>query len=351
MRAARLYGKQDIRLDDVNEPTSPGEGEVIVKIGSVGVCGSDLHTYEDGRIGSTGVESPLVLGHEFGGTVVEVGPNALDGENNPLEVGMRVAIDPATPCWRCEMCERGDPNLCLNLTFYGLYPHNGALQDRMKVDARNCFPVPDSISDPAVALLETLGVAIHANDLGKIRITDDVTVFGCGPVGLLITRLARLSGANNIYVFDKFPWRVQKACEWGATQGWTLDDGDPGELVMQATDGRGVDVAFEAAWADQSITQAAESLRLGGRLVLVGIPGDDTLTMPHSLARRKGLTIMMSRRMKNVYPRAIKLAANGQVDLDDMVSHRFGLEGTPDAFTMNLKYAEGVQKVVIDVAQ
>lgn len=262
---------------------------------------------------------------------------------------MRVAIDPATPCWRCEMCERGDPNLCLNLTFYGLYPHHGALQDKMKIDGRNCFPIPDNITDAGAAILETLGVAIHANDLGKIRLTDDVSVFGCGPVGLLIVRLARLSGANNIYVFDKFPWRVEKACQWGATHGWTLDEGNPEDLVMQATDGRGVDVAFEAAWADQSVTQAAESLRYGGRLVLVGIPGDDNLQLRHSLARRKGLTIMMSRRMKNVYPRAIKLAASGQVNLDDMVSHRFPLEGTPKAFDMNLKYDDNVQKVVIDV--
>ncbi len=349
MRAARLYGPKDIRLDDVAEPTAPGEGEVIVKIGSVGVCGSDLHTFEDGRIGDTGVDSPLVLGHEFGGTVVEVGPNANDGENKPLQVGMRVAIDPATPCWRCEMCERGDPNLCLNLTFYGLYPHNGALQDKMKVESRNCFPIPDSISDAGAAILETLGVAIHANDLGKIRLTDDVSVFGCGPVGLLVTRLARLSGANNIYVFDKHPWRVQKACQWGATQGWTLDDGEPGDLIHEATDGRGVDVAFEAAWADQSINQAAESLRLGGRLVLVGIPDDDQLNLRHSLARRKGLTIMMSRRMKNVYPRAIKLAETGMVDLDDMVSHTYSLEDTPTAFDLNFQYADGVQKVVIDL--
>ncbi len=349
MRAARLYGAKDIRLDSIDEPGKPAPDEVIVKIGAVGVCGSDLHTFEDGRIGDTGVQSPLILGHEFGGTVVEVGANALDGENKPLQAGTRVAIDPATPCWRCEMCERGDPNLCLNLTFYGLYPHHGALQDRMKVPARNCFPIPDNITDAGAAILETLGVAIHAMDLGKIRLTDDVTVFGCGPVGLLITRLARLSGANNIYVFDKFSWRVEKACQWGATHGWTLDDGDPGELIKEATDGRGVDVAFEAAWADQSIMQAADSLRLGGRLVLVGIPGDDSLYLRHSLARRKGLTIMMSRRMKNVYPRAIKLAATGQVDLDDMVSHRFPLEGVPQAFDINLKYADNVQKVVINV--
>ncbi|MEL7235443.1 MAG: alcohol dehydrogenase catalytic domain-containing protein, partial [Chloroflexota bacterium] len=267
MRAARLYGAKDIRLDDVDEPASPGTGEVIVKIGAVGVCGSDLHTYEDGRIGSTGVQSPLVLGHEFGGTVVELGEDARDGEGNPLEVGMRVAIDPATPCWYCEMCERGHPNLCLNLTFFGLYPLDGALQDRMKVPARNCFPIPDSISDAGAAILETLGVAIHALDLGKLSVTDDVSIFGCGPVGLLITRLVRLHTAGNIYVFDKYPWRVQKACEWGANQGWILDDGDPGELVKEATSGRGVDVSFEAAWADQSVNMAADSLRLGGRLV------------------------------------------------------------------------------------
>jgi len=351
MQAARLYGARDIRLDEVTMPENPGAGEVIVEIGAVGVCGSDLHTFEDGRIGDTGVDAPLVLGHEFGGRVVALGENALDGENQPLAVGMRVAIDPASPCWRCEMCERGHPNLCEDLTFYGLYPDNGALQERMIVPARNCFPIPDSISDAAAALLETLGVAIHANDLGKIRLTDDVSVFGCGPVGLLIVRLARLSGANNIYVFDKYPWRVQKACAWGATQGWTLDDGDPEALVMAATDGRGVDVAFEAAWADESIQQAAGTLRLGGRLLLVGIPGDDTLTLRHSLARRKGLTIMMSRRMKNVYPRAIQLVASGRVDLDDMVSHTYPLAGTADAFKLNLGYEDSVQKVVIQVGR
>ncbi|MEM6283477.1 MAG: alcohol dehydrogenase catalytic domain-containing protein [Chloroflexota bacterium] len=351
MRAARLYGPKDIRMDEIAEPSSPGTGEVIVTIGAVGVCGSDLHTFEDGRIGNTGVESPLILGHEFGGTVVEVGEDARDGEGNPLTAGTRVAIDPATPCWYCEMCERGDPNLCLNLTFFGLYPHDGALQDRMKVPARNCFPIPDSISDAGAALLETLGVAIHAVDLSKLTVTDDVSIFGCGPVGLLIARLVRLHTAGNIYVFDKHPWRVQKACEWGANYGWTLDDGDPGELVRQATGGRGVDVAIEAAWADQSVNMAADTLRLGGRLVLVGIPGDDTLTLTHSLARRKGLTMMMSRRMKNVYPRAIKLAENGHVDLDNMVSHHFPLEGVPDALDINLKYAEGVQKIVIDVTQ
>ena len=350
MRAARLYAPKDIRLDTgIAEPASPETGYVKVKINAVGVCGSDLHTYEDFRIGDTAVASPFTLGHEFGGTIIELGDDALDGEGKALQVGMRVAIDPATPCWRCEMCEHGHPNLCLKLDFFGLYPHHGALQDELIVQSRNCFPISDSISNGAAALLETLGVAIHAIDLGKIKITDDVAVLGCGPVGLLIIRLARLSGANNIYVFDKFPWRVKKACDWGATQGWILDDGDPAERVADATAGRGTDVTFEAAWADESIQQAAGTLRLGGRLVLVGIPSDDRLMMRHSLARRKGLTIMLSRRMKHVYPRAIKLAETGMVDLDDMVSHEFPLEQTAAAFEKNYHYEDGVQKIVIHV--
>jgi L-iditol 2-dehydrogenase len=348
MRAARLYGPHDVRLIEVNSPGPPADDEVVIEINAVGVCGSDLHTYE-GHIGQFEDENGFTLGHEFGGTVVQVGANARDGEGKPLTVGTRVAVDPATSCWTCEFCEKGHPNLCENLEFYGLYPYHGSLTDQMVIKGRNCFPIPDSLSNAAAALLETLGVAIHAADLGKIRLMNDVSVFGCGPVGLLIVRMAVLAGARHVYVFDKFPWRIEKACDWGATRGWTLDDGDPGELIAEATDGRGVDVAFEAAWADESVDQATDSLRLGGRLVLVGIPGDDTLTLTHSVARRKGLTMMMVRRMKHTYPRAIDLVTSGRVDLDDLVSHRFGLEGTPEAFKLNIGYEPGLHKVVIDV--
>jgi L-iditol 2-dehydrogenase len=157
-----------------------------------------------------------------------------------------------------------------------------------------------------------------------------------------------MSGADPIYAFDCFPWRVAKAKEWGASQAWTLDN-DPVSIINEITNGRGVDVVFEAAWADQSIAQAAEMARLGGRVILVGIPSDDKIVMKHSTARRKGLSIMMSRRMKHTYPRAIHLATSGKFNLDDLISHRFPLSEADKAFALNMSYIEGVQKVVIDV--
>lgn len=350
MLAARLYGAKDLRVEQIPLVREPRAGEVLIRVKSVGVCGSDLHTYLDGRIGDTAVEQPLVIGHEFGGVIEAIGADAVDGMDEPLRVGQRVAVDPATPCWRCELCEAGHPNLCRRLHFCGLFPDDGALQEYMIVPARSCFPVPDAISDAGMALLEPLGVAIHAVDLGKLKVANSVAILGCGSIGLLILRLARLSGADPIYAFDCYPWRVEKAKAWGATDAWTLDV-DPVERLREVTKGRGVDVVFEAAWADHSIGQAAEMARLGGRVVLVGIPSDDTLMMKHSTARRKGLTVLLSRRMKHTYPRAIHLTTaqpNG-VPMDDLISHRFPLAQAPDAFQLNVDYGDNVVKIMIDV--
>lgn len=349
MQAVRLYGPRDLRVEDIPEPAAPGPGEALVQILAVGICGSDLHTYQDGRIGDTAYTTPGILGHEFAGEIVAVGPGAVDGHHQALRVGQRVAIDPAVPDYSHEQYEKGHPNLAPK-AFYGLYPEDGALREKMLVHDRCCFPLPDEISIGAATLLETLGVAIHAIDLAKVRLADTVAVIGCGPVGMLILRLAQLAGARAVYAFDLLPWRVEKARQWGATAAWMVDaDFDPMAMIAEVTNGRGVDVAIEAAWSDHSVSWAAEMSRTGGRLVLVGIPGDDTLQMRHSTARRKGLTIMMSRRMKHTYPRAMYLASSGQVDLDDLISHHFPLAQTPEAFALNAAYAAGVHKIIIDV--
>jgi L-iditol 2-dehydrogenase len=233
-----------------------------------------------------------------------------------------------------------------------LFPDDGALQQQMICAARNCFVVPDALSDDEAALLEPLGVALHAIDLGKLKLATSVAVLGCGPIGLLIIRLARLSGTEPIYAFDYHPWRVQKALEWGASEAFVLkDDDDAIRITNEVTKGRGVDVVFEAAWANKSVAWAAEMARLGGRLVMVGIPSEDTFELKHSTARRKGLTIMMSRRMKHTYPRAITLATSEQTNLKllDLVSHRFGLAETAHAFQLNADYQDSVHKIMIDV--
>lgn len=349
MLAARLYAARDLRIDDIPEPPPPGPGEVLLKVTAVGVCGSDLHSYLDAQIGGVAVESPLVLGHEFAGEVMAVGKDARDGNDHPLQIGQRVAVDPATPCWRCEHCEAGNPNLCHRLHFCGLYPDDGALREKMLSPARSCFPLPDKVSDAAGALLEPLGIALHAVDLGKLRLARSVAVIGCGPIGQMIIQLARLAGASPIIAFDCFSWRAEKAKSLGADETFVTEGIDPVKVIDELTGKRGVDVAFEAAWADHSVAQAAEMARNGGRVVLVGIPAEDTLTMKASTARRKGLTIMLSRRMKHTYPRAIHLVTTQGVDLDAMISHRFPLSQADKAFALNVDYRDQVQKIVIEI--
>ena len=160
-----------------------------------------------------------------------------------------------------------------------------------------------------------------------------------------------MAGASQVFAFDKLDWRVQKAREWGATHAFDVGDCDPVDVVRDLTGGRGVDVAIEAAWSDHTVQQAAEMARYGGRLVLVGIASDDKIALQHSVARRKGLTIIMSRRMKHTYPRAIELASSGKVKLDELVSHRFDLAQTAQAYASNAKYEEGINKVILRVGR
>jgi len=347
MLAARLYGPGDLRVERVPAPGPPAAGQVLLHVKTTGICGSDLHSYLDARIGDTVVEGPLVIGHEFSAVVESAGPDARDGGHQPLAPGTRVAVDPAQPCGRCEACDQGHPNLCHRLHFCGNFPDGGSLCEWMHMPARSCFPVPDAIDDTQAALIEPLGVALHAVDLARIRVGDTVAIVGAGAIGLMILQLVGLSGASAVLVADKFPWRLALAERWRACT-VCCDEADPAGFVSRETRGRGVDVAIEAAWADHSIGQAVDMARPGGRVVLVGIPGDDRLAMKHSTARRKGLTIRLSRRMKHIHRRTIGLILDGRVDLPALVSHRFPLARAAEAFRLNADYRDGVVKVVID---
>jgi len=348
MTAARLHGPSDLRVETLPHPGPPGPAQVLLKIQAMGVCGSDLHSYTDARIGDTVVRAPFSLGHEFSAVVEEVGAGAHDGCFEPIHPGMRVAVDPAQPCGHCELCVKGHPNLCSNLRFSSNYPNEGCLSEWMHMPADSCFPVPDGIDDVEAALLEPLGVAIHATDLARIRVSHSVAILGAGPIGLMILQMVRLAGAHPVYVSDRFAWRLALAEKLGGVPINCADE-DQVQRVQRETHGRGVDVAIEAAWGGDSVSQACEMARLGGTVVLVGIPSDDRLSIKHSTARRKGLTILLCRRMKHVYPRAIDLTERRVVDLNGLVSHRFPLERAAEAFALNAAYRDGVVKTIIDV--
>lgn len=331
MKVIRLHARANLRLNDEPNPV-PSQGEKLIRIKSVGVCGSDLHWFSEGEIGDAKLERPLVLGHEFSGVT---------------EDGQRVAIDPAIACGHCEFCESGHPNLCENIIFAGHGKHDGALREYASLPTRCLFPLPDSLSFADGAMLEPLGIAIHTVDLGKLKAGMTVGVFGSGPIGLLIIQMAKLSGAANIVATDKLPHRVDAAKRFGASQAYLVGDHSQLSEIRAATNGRGVDVAFEAAGVQDAVDDAVAAVRPGGKVILAGIPDDDKTSFSASIARRKGLTIKLVRRMKHAYPRAIELVSKGMIDVRSIVTHRFPLELASEAFRV-AERREGL-KIMIEV--
>lgn len=348
MRAARLHGPRDLRVEHVPHPGRPGPGEALLRVTAAGICGSDLHTYNTGRIGDTVLKAPLILGHEFAAVVEAVGPESVDGEFHPIEPGTPVGVDPAQACGRCVMCDRGHPNLCERIRFCGVASDDGCFAEFIRMPARCCFPVPVEFDPAVTVMLEPFGIALHTVDLARVRVGCSVALIGAGPVGLCILEGLRLAGAGPILVSEKLAWRRALAEKLG---GIPLDPagGDPVKKVLEATGGRGVDVAIEAAWTDESVRVACEMLRLGGTLAIVGISDDDQVVLKHSTVRRKGLTVLFVRRMKLTYPRAIGLAKRGAVNLAGMVSHRIPLQQIAESFAMNSEYRDGVVKIIVEM--
>jgi L-iditol 2-dehydrogenase len=353
MKAARLTGPVRFEhVPDYPEPPAPGPGEAALRVRAVTICGSDLHLYKAGEIGSIACVDGVVLGHEFMGEVVAPGAGARDGFNEPLRAGQRVAVEPHVACHRCEWCERGDVNLCPHHTFIGLPGHDGALRERLVVPARNCYPVPDDMSDAAAALLEPLGVALHALDLAGSALGRRVAVIGCGGIGLLVLRLCRLAGARTLVALDPHPARLALARRWGATHALAGAAQERASDALGTTGGRGFDLVFECAWVGPALDAAVRMAAPGARLLLVGIPADDDNPFCHSTARRHGLSLLWVRRMKHTYPRAIRLASGPDpaVALDELVTHRYSLDQVAQAFATSAGYTDDVVRAVVELA-
>lgn len=318
MEVLRLHGARDVRVHQEPEPIV-ASGEELVRITAVGLCGSDLHWYEDGGIGEDVVEAPLVLGHEMGGVIV----------SGPRE-GERVVVEPANPCGHCAVCRAGDANLCPNVRFCGHAPIDGGLRTLMSWPQRLLLPVPDSVEGDDVALLEPLGIALHGIDLGHFRAGMSAGVFGAGPIGLMLIRALRAAGAGRIVATDALPHRVAAALASGADEAYlTSVDGQPDGIA----DWEPLDVAFEAAGEDAALEAGLISVRLGGRVVVVGIPPTNRHSFTARHARGKGLTIAFSRRMKAIHMlRAIEMVDHGLVSLEGLITGTYPLGEAAAAF-------------------
>lgn len=338
MRAAILNGLRSISIKDI-APPQPRNDEVRLRVAAVGLCGSDLHSYIEGSTTGPQNVGPLVLGHEFAGIIT---PDIADRVG--LEAGTIVAVDPARPCGECEWCHRGETNLCPDVRFLGYPPNNGAMAEYVAVTPEALHALPAGMDATTGVLLETLGVALHAIDLAKVRMGESVAVLGCGPVGLLIAQLAYVAGAGKVIAVDPVAYRHALACRMGANLGLASY-----KDIAAATSGRGVDLVIEATDSDAGFDHATRSARIGGRLVMVGIPNGNKYTIAASEARRRGLGIKFSRRMPEVYPRAIALAASGRVNLAPLATHTFALEDTPRAFELQAERTDGIIKAIIRI--
>lgn len=335
MKALFLDAPGQLRLGEYEEVASPDH--LRLRVQAVTICGSDLHYYKEGAIGSSVAVQPHILGHEFS-AIVDDERGAAFG----LPIGTLVAVDPSEPCHRCEWCERGEYNLCPNVKFCGSAPIHGALRELFYARPEALFKLPAGFDSADAALLEPLGVAIHAIDLAKIRLGATVAVVGTGAIGLLILQLARVVGAAEVHALEPLTYRRELALRLGADSAHAT----PQEL-LNATNGRGVDVVLEATDSPSGPESACTVARIGGKAVLVGIPDGDQFTLRAAQVRRKGLTIKLSRRMGHVYPRAIQLLAQQRVNVKAIATHHFTLENAPQAFALQAERRDSVIKSVV----
>ncbi|GAA2812187.1 NAD(P)-dependent alcohol dehydrogenase [Saccharopolyspora taberi] len=331
MRAAVLRGVRDMVVERRPVP-EPGPREVLVRVTAVGTCGSDTHYYEEGRIGPFVVRDPLVLGHEAAGVVAAAG-----SEVSRHAVGQRVAIEPGVPCFVCAQCRAGRYNLCPDMRFFATPPVDGAFCEYVAVHEEFAYAVPDSVSDEAAALCEPLSVGVWACRKGRVGPGTRVLITGAGPIGLVAVQTARAFGASEVVVTDVNPRRLELAAELGATSTVDVREGAP--------DGE-PEVLLECSGVARAAVDGIRSVGRAGRVVLVGMGGDE-LPLPLSHVQNNEIELTGTFRYANTWPTAIALAASGAVDLDRLVTHRFGLDEVEQALTAAARDENAVKSVVV----
>ena len=343
MKVAVMKGIREMVIEEHPIPT-PADDEVLVKINHVGVCGSDLHFFEAGRIGNWIVDCDLTLGHESGGTVVEVGSKVTN-----LKPGDRVALEPGVFCGECEMCKKGYYNLCEKMDFMAV-PHerSGVFLEYYAHPAKMCFKLPDNVDTMEGGLMEPLSVGLHAVSLSGIKMGQSAAVLGCGCIGLTTIMALKAAGVDEIYAVDVLDKRLAKAKEVGAFKVLDAREVDTVEF-LKSLPGGGVDHAFETAGTALTTLQTAKVLAKGGHVTIVGMTPEAELTYDiGSLSAVEG-TLHTVYRYRNLYPTAIKLVSQGKIPLKSIVSHVYKFSDIIEGLFYNMDNKSDVIKAVIEM--
>ena len=344
MKAAFLYRPGDLRIEETEKPT-PRPDEVLIRVKSVGVCGSDVHYYKNGRIGPFVVRAPHILGHESSGEVVEVGSDVKN-----LKVGDRVVFEPGVPCRRCRFCKMGRYNICPNVVFLGTPPVHGAYREYMTAPEDFLFKLPEEMDFHEGAMIEPLAVGVHACNRGEVGPGQTVAILGAGPIGLVTLQAAKAFGATTIIATDILPSRLDLAKELGATD--TINAAEekdvPGK-IQEITGGMGADVVIETAGAVPTTQACVEAARPGGVIVWVGLPEETVFPIDVMTAICKEVDIRGIFRYANAHPTSIELVRAGRVNVKRMITHEFSLDELDEAMQLALSRDPSVVKIMINI--
>ena len=343
MKVAVMLGIGKMGFEERDIP-QPKDDEVLVKLEYVGICGSDLHYYESGAIGDYVVKPPFVLGHEPGGTVVEVGKNVTH-----LKVGDRVALEPGKTCGHCEFCKTGRYNLYPDVVFFATPPVDGVFQEYVAHEAGLCFKLPDNVSTMEGALIEPLAVGFHAARQGGAQAGQVAVVTGAGCIGLVSMMALKAMGVSKVYSVDVMDKRLDKALELGADGVINGSREDAVKKVMELTGGMGCDLVIETAGTEITTRQAVQMTKKGATIVLVGYSKTGEIKMPISLALDKELTFKTVFRYRHIYPMAIDAVASGRVNLKGIVTNEFALDDIQEAMDESVNNKADIVKAVVKI--
>ena len=342
-RAAYMTGINKMEIRNIEIPKLK-EKDVLIKLEYVGICGSDVHYLEHGKIGDFVVDGDFILGHECAGTVVEIGTGV---EN--LKVGDRVALEPGQTCGQCEFCKSGRYNLCEAVEFLATPPYHGCLMNYIAFPENMAFKLPDNITTKEGALVEPLAVGIHAANQGNVKLGDSVIILGAGTIGLVTLLACKAYGAADIIVVDVIPKRLEFAKKLGATTVINASETDVFAEIDRLTNRKGVDIVIETAGSARTIAQTPYLIKNGGCVVLVGLAPQDIIEYNFAKIMAKEAQIKSVFRYRNIYPQAIKAISNGLIDISGIVTHEFSFEDTAKAFDYVINNKQDVVKAVIKI--
>ncbi len=345
MKAAFLTGIKQLEIRETPQPEITDPHGVLLRIKVVGVCGSDVHYYTTGRIGSLVVNYPEWTGHECAGSVVAVGD-----EVRTLTLGQRVAVDPLITCGHCDQCLSGRENTCRNQAFLACPGQGpGALAEYLVMPERSCYAIPDSMTMVQAAVVEPLSIGFYAQRMSRMQPGAKIAILGSGPMGLCVLLSSRAACDCTVYATDLLDERLEVSRRCGAT--WT---GNPRRTdivrAIRELEPRGVDFVFECAGQQETLDQSIELLKPGGTVLMIGIPEVDRVSFSIHTLRRKEIQLQAVRRQNHCMAAAIEMVSNGAINVDQLVTHHFSLAETKQAFDLVADYRDGVVKAVVHVS-